>query len=95
MTLHRFRSVRINDGMPKITFLHVQIRVFLHFYPLLFWQIKILPFHLRCEGKIKILRGYCGGKSPNWYIGPWALFKNMDTSEDEQMISKGSECGIM
>ena len=26
---------------------------------------------------------YCGGKSPNWYIGPWALFKDMDTSEEE------------
>ena len=25
----------------------------------------------------------CGGKSPNWYNGPWALFQDMDTSEEE------------
>ena len=45
--------------------------------------VKILFFLLKCEGKIKILRGYCGGKSPNWYIGPWALLEDMDTSEEE------------
>ena len=37
----------------------------------------------------------CGGKSPNWYIGSWALFEDMDTSEEEQMIRRGLECRIM
>ena len=26
---------------------------------------------------------YCGGKSPNWYIRPSALFQDMDTSKEE------------
>ena len=25
----------------------------------------------------------CGGKSPNWNIEPWALFEDMDTSEEK------------
>ena len=26
---------------------------------------------------------YYGGKSSNWYIGPWAQFEDTDTSEEE------------
>ena len=29
------------------------------------------------------LNFYCRGESPNWDIGPWALFEDMDMSEEE------------
>ena len=35
------------------------------------------------EGKIKVLRGYCEDKGPSWYTGPWALFGDVDTSEEK------------
>ena len=33
--------------------------------------------------KILLWNYYYRGKSPNWDIGPWALFEDMDASEDE------------
>ena len=32
--------------------------------------IQFLKEDLGCEGKIKILRGNCEGKNPNWYNRP-------------------------
>ena len=60
--------------MPEITFLRMQIQVFLHFNHRYFGTSKFYFFLLGCEGKIKI---------PNLYTGPWALFDDMDTSEEE------------
>ena len=66
----------------------MQVWIFLHFQPPLFWQIKILFFLLECKTKIEIFRGYCGGKDPNLYIGPWALFDDVDMSEEEKTIGE-------
>ena len=60
--------------------------IFNHRY---FGTSKFYFFLLGCEGKIKILRGYCGDKGPcgdkvpNLYIGLLALFDDMDASEEE------------
>ena len=36
-------------------------------------EVKTLFFLLLQKGKIKVLRGYCGGKGPKFmHIGPWA-----------------------
>ena len=64
--------------------------IFNHRY---FGTSKFYFFLLGCEGKIKILRGYCGDKGPNLYTGLWALFDNMDASE-EQMIEEAPEWRI-
>ena len=34
-------------------------------------------------GKVKILRGYCGGKGSNLYIRPWALFADVDMFDED------------
>ena len=73
-----FQNVSSNDEMPKITFLHVQIRVFYIFNHRYFGISKSYFFLLGCEGKIEILRGYCGGKGPNLYTMPWALFDDVE-----------------
>ena len=46
-------------------------------------EVKTLFFPFLWEGKIKVLRGYCGDKGQNWYTGPWALFGDVDTSEEK------------
>ena len=46
-------------------------------------EVKILFFPFLLEGKIKVLRGYCGDKGLNWYTGPWALFDDVDTFEEK------------
>ena len=51
-------------------------------------------FLLRCEGKIKVLRGYCGDEGPNLYIGPWALFGDVDMFEEGQTIRETPEWRI-
>ena len=33
-------------------------------------EVKTLFFPLLQEGKIKVLRGYCGNKDPSWYTRP-------------------------
>ena len=33
----------------------------------------------------------CKGKGPRSYIGPWALFKNINRSENKQIIMKYSQ----
>ena len=32
---------------------------------------------------LTLFNRHCGDKSPNLYIGPWALFDDMDMSEEE------------
>ena len=45
---------------------------------------KICTSSFNKKGKeIFINNSSCGGKSPNWNIGSWALFEDMDTSEEE------------
>ena len=44
-------------------------------------KIKTPLFLLGGEGKTGVLRGYCGGKGPKKFIGPWALFEDMDRSK--------------
>ena len=46
-------------------------------------EVKTLFFPFLREGKIKVLRGYCGDKGLKWYIGPWALFDDVDTFEEK------------
>ena len=53
-----------------------------------FGTSKFYFFFLRYEGKIKILKGYCRDKGPNLYIGPWALFDDIDASEEEYMMKR-------
>ena len=56
-----------------------------------FGTSKFYFFFLKYEGKIKILRGYCRDKGPNLYSGPWALFDDIDASEEEYMIEEALE----
>ena len=51
-------------------------------------------FILKCDGKIKVLRGYCGDDDPNLYTGPQALFDNVDASEEKPMIGEAPEYRI-
>ena len=52
-------------------------------------KIKTPLFLLGGEGKTRVLRSYCGGKGPKKFIGPWALFEDMDRSKKgEQIIVK-------
>ena len=83
MTLRGFRSVKSNDEMPEITFLRMQIQVFLHFNHCYFGTSKFYFFLLGCEGKIKISRGYYEDNGPNLYTGSWALFDDVDMPEEE------------
>ena len=57
-------------------------------------EVKTLFFPFLREGKIKVLRGYCGNKGPSWYTGPWVLFGDGDTSEEKQMIGNAPEWRI-
>ena len=65
-----------------------RLEYFYIFYHNYFGTSKSYFFFLGCEGKIKILRGYCGNASPNWYTRPRALFDDMDMSEKKSMIGK-------
>ena len=57
-------------------------------------EVKTLFFPFLRGGKIKVFRGYCGDKGPSWYTGLWALFGDVDTSEEKQMIGKAPEWRI-
>ena len=54
-------------------------------------EVKTLFFPFLREGKIKVLKGYYRDKGPSWYTGPWALFGDVDTSDEKQMIGKAPE----
>ena len=55
-------------------------------------KIKTPLFLLGREEKTEVLRGYCGGKGLKKFIGPWALFEDMDRSkEEEQIVVKRSQ----
>ena len=40
--------------------------------------------------KPKVWRGYCRGKGPRSYIEPWVLSKDINRSEDKQIMMKDS-----
>ena len=37
------------------------------------------------------MEGYCRGKGPGSYIRPWALSKDINRSEDKQIMMKDSQ----
>ena len=41
--------------------------------------------------KLEFLRGYCRGRGPKSYIGPWALSGDINWSEEKQMIIRCSQ----
>ena len=45
----------------------------------------------RIKKKLEVLRGYCKGKGPKSYIGPWALSGDINWSEEKQMIIRCSQ----
>ena len=57
-------------------------------------EVKTLFFPFLREGKIKVLRGYYRDKGLSWYTGPLALFGDVDTSNEKQMIGKAPEWRI-
>ena len=67
MTLHRFRSVRINDGMPKITFLHVQIWIFLN--NRYFGRPKFYFYSLDVREKLKFWGAIVGTRTQIYILG--------------------------
>ena len=54
------------------------------------WRIKTSLFFSDRE-KPKVWRGYCRGKSPESYIGSWVLSKDINRSEDKQIMMKDSQ----
>ena len=56
---------------------------------IMFTRVKIIVFLLGCEGKIKILRGYCGGgQDLSFCVGLKAPFTSKSTSEEEETFGK-------
>ena len=42
----------------------------------------------RIKKKLEVLRGYCKGKGPKSYIGPWTLLDDINKSEEKQIIMR-------
>ena len=64
------------------------LNIFMVLNEIMFTQVKIIVFLLGCEGKIKILRGYCGGQDLSFCVGLKAPFTSKSMSEDEEMFGK-------
>ena len=43
---------------------------------------------------LTLFNRHCGDKNPNLYTGPWALFDDIDTSEEEKMIEEAPKWRI-
>ena len=87
MTLCGLQSVRCNHNAQKTELLHVRST---NSNDISSQKIKTLLFS--SDGrKIEVLRSYCRGKGPGSYIGPQALSKDTNGSEDKQIIIRYSQ----
>ena len=50
---------------------------------IIFYFKELIISSLFFFSKKEELNNACGGKSPNWYNRPLALFQDMNTSEEE------------
>ena len=76
----------MNDGNDPSTCM--VLNIFRVLNVIMFTQVKIILFLLGCEGKIKILRGYCGGQDLSFCVGLKAPFTNKSTSDEERTFGK-------
>ena len=51
------------------------------------WGARFMRGNLK---KIYIIKEGCRDKGPGLYIGPWAFFEDVEWSEKEQIIIRGS-----
>ena len=64
------------------------LNIFMVLNVIMYTQVKIILFLLGCEGKIKILRGYCEGQDLSFCVGVKAPFTNNNASEEEKSLGK-------
>ena len=65
----------------------MSLNIFMVLNVFMYTQVKIILFLLGQEGKIKILRGYCGGpRLESFCVGVKAPFTNNNAFEKEKAL---------
>ena len=66
----------------------MSLNIFMVLNVFMYTQVKIILFLLGQEGKIKILRGYCGDQDLSFCVGVKTPFTNNNASEEEKALGK-------